>query len=94
MGQVTDSALGHLARETGAVTSEEIRRLVGAVKTTSKEFPDYFIENPTTKIDKLKREIFVLRATIVYMESHVPQQHIDRLKNGLYDLRMKLGRLH
>jgi len=94
MGQTNDSALGHLAKETGAVTSEEITRLVEAVKTTSQEFPDHFIESPTTKVDQLKREIFVLRATILYLEGHVPQQHIERLKSGLHDLRMKLSRIH
>src|SRR6188508_2693806 len=93
MGEINESALGFMARETGAVTSEEITRIVEAVKIASKEFPDHFIENPTTKVDKLKREIFVTKATILYLEGHVPQQHTDRLISGLYDLRMKLSRI-
>ena len=93
MDELDQSPLYYLSKETGAVTSDEINRLVKAVKLTAREFPDYFIDHPTSKTDKLRREIFVLKATILYREEDFPAYHVDRLKHNLHDLRMKLNRI-
>lgn len=93
MEELKQSPLHCLSKETGALTSEEINRVVAAVKLTSRELPDYFIDNPTANTDKLKREIFVMKATILYREGNAPHHYVDRLKRDLYDLRMKLNRI-
>ena len=93
MERETQSALGYMARETGAITSDEINRLVNAVTIASREFPDHFMDNPKTRSEKLKRDIFVLKATTLYFTGHAPQEHINRLHGKLGDLRIKLNRI-
>jgi len=93
MEELHQSPLQYLSKETGATTSEEITRLVQALKSTWREFPDYFIAKPSTKAEQLKKDIFVLKATILYREGHLNHHHVDRLIRDLYDLRMKLRRL-
>ena len=87
------TALGYLAKEMASSTSDEIKRLVAAVASTAREFPDYFIPSPMTKIETCKKDIFVLNATIRYYEGHLPREHTNRLKSNLRDLRSKLGRI-
>ncbi|HMG90103.1 MAG TPA: hypothetical protein VK589_08580 [Chryseolinea sp.] len=93
MDEPDQSPLHYLSGETAAKTSEEISRLVDAVKLTACEFPDYFNANPSTKTEQLKKDIFILKATILYREGHAPRHHVDRLKSDLHDLRMKLSRI-
>jgi len=85
-----DIVRGYLVTETGASTSDEMKRLVDAILKSSEEYSGYFVEHPKTLIEHLKREIFVLSAKINYFELSVNDTCMTRLKRDLHD---RCGRL-
>jgi hypothetical protein len=80
-----------MVSETGAESIEEIKRLLASVVKTSEEFPDYFFDHPRGKMETYKREIFVLSAKIKYFDTYVSQTCLDRLKQDLFDARIRLS---
>lgn len=84
------SALEQLVLERSASTLEECDRAGLAIKKASAEFPGYFHEYPTNTIQRLQREIFLFRATIVYLEGQPNHAILDDFKRALVDRQIEL----